>query len=319
MKVGVIGFGSIGARHCQNLLKLGINDITLFREFGSGNDLCLNEVYDFAEFLKLQLDFIIISNPTAFHYKYLKTILQRNINVLIEKPVASNYIDYENIKSELKEYTGFSMVAYNMRFHPVIKDTKMLLEDKSLGQVYSARFFVGQYLPDWRPNTNYSKSYSAINEMGGGVVLDLSHEIDMARYFFGNVKGQFHSISTKVSDLEINTEDIAEIHYQSESKVIISLHLDYLVRGYSRYFEIIGEKSRLLGDLTKNTLSVIGDKNEVILFKDYPEFNRNDMYSNLIAFYIENYQSGKNVQPNLNDGLETLKVALMSKNEKYEN
>lgn len=314
MKVGLIGFGSIGKRHCWNLMDQGVNDITLFREFGSGNALNLEEIYDFDAFLNKPFDFIIISNPTAFHHKYLKPILTKNINVFIEKPVVSNWSEYEEIKKKAIEYSGFSLVAYNMRFHPVVKKVKELLDQQFIGQVYSARFFVGQYLPDWRPDTDYRKSYSSIKEMGGGVILDLSHEIDMARFFFGNAGKNFHAISTKISNLEINTEDIAEIHYQSESEVIVSLHLDYLVRGYSRYFEIIGEKARIIGDLSKNTLNIIGDKNETILSESFSEFDRNKMYVDLITYYLENFKSGKEVQLNLNYGLETLKIALMTKN-----
>lgn len=319
MVVGVIGFGSIGKRHCLNLLELGIKNIILFRETGSGNDLNLEEIYDFDIFLNRPFDFIIISNPTSLHYKYLKIILEKNINVFIEKPVVSNWFEYEAIKEFTKEYSGFSMVAYNMRFHPVVMKVKELLDQKHIGKVYSARFFVGQYLPDWRPNTDYRTSYSSINEMGGGVILDLSHEIDMARFLFGEVERNFHAISTKISNLEIDTEDIAEIHYQSETKVIVSLHLDYLVRGYSRYFEIIGEKARIFGDFSNNTLQVIGDKNELIINENFSEFDRNKMYLDLMTFYIENYKLGKQVKLNLNDGLETLKIALMTKNNQYEN
>jgi predicted dehydrogenase len=319
MLVGVIGYGSIGKRHCRNLIDNGIENITLFRESGSGNDLNLEEIYDFDTFLNITFDFIIISNPTSLHFKYLKILLEKNINVFIEKPIVSNWLEYEAVKELVKNYSGFSMVAYNMRFHPVVMKVKNILEQNQIGKVYSTRFFVGQYLPDWRPNTDYRKSYSSINEMGGGVILDLSHEIDMARFLFGEVKSCFHAISTKISNLEIDTEDIAEIHYKSESNVIVSIHLDYLVRGYSRHFEIIGENARIIGDLSNNSLKVIGYKNKLILDETFSDFDRNNMYFDLISYYLENFKSDNQVQLNLNDGLETLKIALMTKKYRNEN
>jgi predicted dehydrogenase len=206
------------------------------------------------------------------------------------------------------------MVAYNMRFHPVTKRVKEILKKNTLGKVYSARFFVGQYLPDWRPDIDYRKSYSSKKELGGGVVLDLSHEIDLARFFFGNVESNFHGISQKVSNLEINTEDLAEVHYISESNTLVSIHMDYLVQGYSRHFEIIGEKASVFGDFYNNTVMVVGKNNTIIEKVSYENFSRNSMYVELMESYIRSYGKNRKSPIDIYDGLEILKIALMIKN-----
>jgi predicted dehydrogenase len=320
LKVCVIGFGSIGKRHCQNLKRIGVHDITLFRETGKGNDFGFQEIYNEDELFSSEFDFFILSNPTALHYKFLEKLIPKQSNILVEKPIVATWEEFNQLELLLKNYSGIGMCAYNLRFHPCIQKAKEILEDRTLGKTYSARFFVGQYLPDWRPNTDYRTSYSSSNVLGGGVVLDLIHEIDLANYLCGFVKKNFHSIVGKLSDLEIETEDLAEIHYQSSKDVFVSIHMDYLVQGYSRYFEIICEKGRLICDLFKNEIQIIKAKNEVTNKFTFGDFDRNDMYLSLMEYYIKRYLEKISPTPSLIDGLDSLKTALRAKtnSNKYE-
>jgi predicted dehydrogenase len=149
--------------------------------------------------------------------------------------------------------------------------------------------------------------------MGGGVVLDLSHEIDLAFLFFGSVKSHFHSICSKVSDLEISAEDLAEIHYVSASNTVVSIHLDYLTRGYSRYFEITTEAATIIADFKTNKLTVRGDKNEILHELTYESFNRNDMYISLVHYYLDCLRSNIAPSPGFSEALEVLKISLSAK------
>lgn len=315
LKIGVIGFGSIGKRHCANLLELGVKDIVLLRDKSKGNDYGLEEIYNIDDFFLYNFDFVIISNPTAFHFDFLKPLINRNQNLIVEKPIAATENEYFQLKELLKSYQGHGLCAYNLRFHPAIKKVKELLDIGKAGRIYSARFFVGQYLPDWRPNTNYRDSYSSKSELGGGVILDLSHEIDLAYYLFGEVKSNFHSITTKLSNLDINTEDISEVHYQTENNSIISIHLDYLVQGYSRHFEVIGETAQINCDLFTNEIKVIGKNNEIIEIYNFDNFTRNDMYIEMLKYYLNHFKEYQILTPNLLDGLYTLKIALGMKHQ----
>jgi predicted dehydrogenase len=313
MKVGIIGFGSIGKRHCTNLITLGINDITLFREMGSGNEFGLPETSSLDDFLQKDFDFVIITNPTSEHFRYLKYFINKNLNILVEKPIAAALNEYNELSDMLSDYKGIGFCAYNMRFHPIVKQVNYWLNNMTFGSVYSARFFVGQYLPDWRPQMDYRKSYSASSEMGGGAVLDLSHEIDLAFLFFGSVKSHFHSICSKVSNLEISAEDLAEIHYVSASNTVVSIHLDYLTRGYSRYFEITTEAATIRADFKTNKLTVNGDKNEILHELTYESFNRNDMYFSLVHYYLDCLSSNITPSPGFREALEVLKISLSAK------
>jgi predicted dehydrogenase len=313
LKVGVIGFGSIGSRHCDNLVRLGIMDITLFREKGRENQQGFKEVYSFQEFLSGNYDFIILANPTALHYKFLAKLIPGQINLLVEKPLLATKEEYIQLKPTLQKYKAIGMCAYNLRFHPCIIKLKEILDNNALGKIYSARLFVGQYLPDWHPEKDYRNTYSAVKMLGGGVVLDLIHEIDLANFLFGPVKEHFHAIVGKVSDLEIETEDLVEIHYKSYKNAYVSIHMDYLVKGYSRYTEIIAEKGRIYCDLFNNEIKSTAEGNKVIQAYSFPGFKRNDMYLSMLEYYIRNIEEKTYPSPSLKDGLTSPKVALRTK------
>lgn len=313
MKIGLIGFGSIGKRHVENLIKLGFKDITLLRVKGRSNELKLNELFIESEFLNIHFDFIIISNPPSKHFYFIKKLVLLQRNFIVEKPLVHLIEEVKELKYVLKDYNGLDFCAFNLRFHPAVKKVKELLNNKIIGKIYSARFFVGQNLIDWRPDSDYKESYSAKINLGGGVILDLIHEIDLAQFYFGKEKKHFHSIVDKLSTLRIETEDIAEIHYKSEQDVIVSIHLDYLVKGYSRYFEIIGENGRIVCDIFKPSVTIIGQKNKIIEKIKFINFKKNDMYVDLIKYFITCLKKNENPTPSLSDAIHPLETAIKAK------
>lgn len=308
MRFGIIGYGSIGKRHVNNLISLGFNRIILFRSISNDNEYSLTETNDLDQFLNSGLDAVILANPTSLHAKYLHKILIKNINVLVEKPIISSNQEYKEIKSLLKKYKGIGMTGYNMRYHPCVSTVKNIIKEKTLGKIFSARFFVGQYLPDWRPKMDYSKSYSSRKKMGGGVLFDLVHEIDLALYLTGIPTGEILSKVGKVSKLSIDSEDMAEILYSTNDNKFISIHLDYLSKKYKRYIEIIGKNGNLYADLHDNKVSWFNLKNQKQ--KKFPSFSKNDMYLNLISDFIKCIQRKIDTKINLEDGLISNQIAL---------
>lgn len=312
MKVGLSGFGSIGNRHVSNLLRLGIRDIILFREKGKGNSLGLTEVYDYSQFADSDRDYFIICNPTSNHLSKIEPLLTRNRNVLVEKPLVGNEEECNKVETLLKKYSGKGMVAYNMRFHPCLKRIKEICGSGMLGKTYSVRFYVGQYLPDWRPGQEYSKGVSALKSLGGGVILELIHEIDMAVFLFGNPDSGIQSLAGKVSDLEIETEDISEIIFRTSSGTIVSVHQDYLSRDYRRTIEILAAEGSLFCDLKTATIKITGPSGKIIL-DEAITFERNDMYLSLIRYYTDCIETGKRPSPDLEESFASLRIALEAK------
>jgi predicted dehydrogenase len=267
-------------------------------------------------FLDARPDAVIIANPTKMHVEYITQILPRNIHILVEKPLVANIEELQLLQDQLVNYTGIGMTAYNMHFHPCVRFAKKILGKEKLGKIYSARFFVGQYLPDWRPDADYSKSYSASREMGGGVLFDLIHEIDLACFLVGEPVGRISCQVDKVSDLQIETEDLAELLYRTDDNSFVSIHLDYLTRGYQRYIEIIGSQSSLWADLFSNKVTVTSESGEAEE-KFFPEFSKNDMYLDMLSGFI-NCINKKNTPPaSLQYGLISNQISINIRNEFY--
>jgi len=285
MRFGVIGYGSIGKRHVQNLLSMGQGDIILLRSKGSGNELGLPQLQTLEELLTTAPDAVILSNPPSMHYKFLSTLVPKNVNLLVEKPLVSKASDLQDLRGLLLNFTGHGMAAFNMRFHPVVIKTQEWLMADRIGHIYSARFHVGQFLPDWRPNQDYRESYSSSYKMGGGVIMDLIHEIDLAAYLVGLPGEAVSSRINKSSKLEINTEDLVEILYITKDGAMVSIHLDYLTHGYRRYFELVGSKASLSADLFENRIKLT-KRGGIIEEVEFQEFERNEMYISMMQSFI---------------------------------
>ena len=316
MKFGVIGYGSIGKRHVENLISLGYKDIKLLRNVGEGNQHQLPEFNTFSKFAE-DLDAIVLANPTSLHYRYLKLILKKNINVLVEKPLVGSTKDLKLLSRQMENYNAIGMIGYNMRFHPCIIKTQKELMSKKLGRIYSARFFVGQHLPDWRDGAKYYETYSANVKLGGGVLLDLIHEIDLAHYLIGAPSNSIKSEVSKSSSLQISTEDIAEILYRTEENSLVSIHLDYLTRGYKRYIEIIAERGTIFTNLhsKKFNITIEGNKRKSTYF---PQFSKNDMYVDLLRSFINAIKNKKETALGLKNGILSNKIALSIREKYYE-
>lgn len=310
MRLGIIGFGSIGKRHCRNLIHHGIDNIGLLRHQASGNEFNLSEFTDESEFWKMEWDAIIITNRTSDHFKTLLNAKKTAKPIFIEKPVCRTREELSILRREFSGRENSVMTGMNLRFHPLIQEAKKAIDDNECGNLYSARFFVGQYLPDWRPHSDFRKSYSAHRDLGGGVVLDLIHELDLATYLCGFPVAPIHAIVDQVSDLDIEVEDVAEIIYKSSKNVVVSIHLDYLRRGYERTFSLYGSHGSFKGDLGATSSQLFGEKGEVLRSRTNPSYERNEMYNLEISDFISKTQSNEAFSPNLKDGLDVLDLAL---------
>jgi predicted dehydrogenase len=153
------------------------------------------------------------------------------------------------------------MLGFNLRFHPCLQKIKDILDEGKIGRTISAKAEVGQYLPDWHPSEDYRKSYSAQKALGGGIILDAIHEIDYVRWFLGDVSEVF-CYADKLSHLEIDTEDIAEILLRFKSKAIGNIHMDYVQRVYNRKCEIVGDEGTVTWNFSDNIVRLYTAKSK---------------------------------------------------------
>ena len=218
MKVLIIGYGSIGKRHDEVLssfseidsidivTKQNIVDRTIYKS--------IQEVENISQY-----DYFIIASETNKHYKqlvYLDSHIKNKI-IFCEKPLFES-------KKKLKILNNEIYIGYVLRFHPLLQKLKDFLQNE---KVVNVNVKCGQYLPTWRPNSDYKKSYSSKKDEGGGVLLDLSHEIDYVQWLFGKIE-DIKSYQVKVSDLEIDSDDLTVVLGRTKQDVIVNISIDYI-------------------------------------------------------------------------------------------
>ncbi len=285
MKVLIIGFGSIGKRHfsiIKNNFKFAKIFILSRRNLnirGAKVNKNINEIKN------IKFNYIIIANETSQHYSTLKYLEEnfKNTKILIEKPLFHKYI---NLKSKNKIFIG-----YNLRFHPGVILFKKLIKNQS---IFNIKVIANSYLPNWRKN-DYSQSYSANSKKGGGVILDLSHEIDLAMWIFGNIK-IVNCYQGKISNLQISSEDYLKI-FGKIKKSNFYLELSYFSKNETRSIQVDTNKNSILLNLKKNYLKIDNKKSKIFKYsmdKSYLDMHKAIIY-NKNSDCLCSYEKGKKI------------------------
>lgn len=322
MNVLVAGYGAIGKRHLGNLLKIdAIEKIFIYtslKQLPEDLSIAAQRKIEFIDTLapfygisypnlngdSLEINFAIIANET---YKHLDTAIylaERGINLFIEKPISHSLEKIDIFKTVIKKNKIKVFVGYNLRFLGAIKYIKEQLSNGIIGDIYFAKIEVGQYLPTWRSNIDYRKSYSAFSERGGGVTLDLSHEIDYMRYLFGE-PFCWKVITAKVSKLEISSDDIFEGLYRYNTNFICNVHMDYLQKNRKREIRIEGSEGAIKCDFVKKNIKIIKNNVETIIDDD-TKFDISKTYIDEINHFVKVIKENKETDITLEDGIKAL-------------
>lgn len=286
MKVLIVGFGSIGKRHFEILNKLDeIKEIHIVTKQEP------KDVISFKELNKITnltfYDYFIISSETVKHYEQLKYICSRvdNKRILVEKPLYNK--THDEINSTNKIFT-----AYNLRFHPILQKLSDMLKNE---EVYYVNIICGQYLPTWRPTQDYRRSYSASLKQGGGVLRDLSHELDYATWIFGDIVN-IEAINTKISDLEIHSDDLFTAIAFTQKRTVLNITMDYISKTPIRRLIIHTEHKTIEADVINNSI-VMHDKNahreEISLEKIESNHSYSKMHEAILSNHYEQLCSFK--------------------------
>ena len=320
----LVGRGSIGTRHLNNLKFLSYNNIialsetpikTKDEEYKAKYDI--ETLYSIDDVKKVNPDVFIIAAPTAKHLEFANTAVKMGCHIFMEKPISHNMTGIEELKNGLYEKNLVFFLANNFRFHPAVIKIKKLIEDNTFGDIYFARIMAGQYLPDWHPREDYRNSYSAKDELGGGVVLTLQHEIDYAYWLFGEFKS-IKSFTKKISNLEIDVEDIATIIIETDNGPLIEIHLDYLQRPSKRTIQIQGTQGSIdytFGDTYLQFYDFNRQEYRNILnLKDY---DNNQMYIDEMRHFMKCITDGEEPKNSIDDAIYVLNACLEIKKEGY--
>lgn len=288
MKIIFFGLGSIGLRHAQILKKFKNCRLYAYRTFKGQvkNNLGIEEVTDFRAIQKIKPDVAFITNPTSLHLPTAIDCARLKINLFIEKPLCHTTHDLNKLLKIVSSSKLTTYVAYVFRFHPVIKALKNYTQ--SLHFLHM-RITAASYLPDWRPQTDHLKSYSARQKMGGGVLLDLSHELDYAQYLLGEIKeikGEFG----RRSHVTVDAEDYADIFIQTP-RGPANIHLDFLSHFHQRQVQLDFKEKVVVADLLADTIKEFRNNRlvKVICFKD----GLKEAYKEQIRYFLKNIHNKK--------------------------
>ena len=314
MKFLIAGFGSIGRRHFHNLLKLGQEDILFYHT--SKSQLPDGEFKGFAieKDLSVALNHrpqaVIVANPTAMHLDVAIPSAKSGCHILLEKPISNSLEQVNILQSAAQETGGHILVGFQFRFHPGLQKAKQLLNSGGIGQPISAIAHWGEYLPDWHPWEDYKKSYSARSDLGGGVVLTLSHPFDYLRWLLGEVR----SVSGRIQNtgkLELNVEDLADIDLEFTNGVKGSVHLDYLEKPAAHWLEIVCSNGKLHFDAITGLLVVSSSKRDRQQQVPVPAgFERNDLFLAEMSHLIDVAKGNAKPVCTLDDGIRALQICL---------
>ena len=260
-KIAFVGLGSIATRHLKNVAAFLSNrgdvySIGLYRSqmraLPEELQSLVSEVYLYADEIPAdrQYDVVFVTNPTSMHYETLEKFCKNTKSFFIEKPVFDSTSVDETIFERLKGIKSY--VACPLRYNAVLQ---YVHENVNPKEVIAARAISSSYLPDWRPGQDYRKTYSAHRELGGGVGIDLIHEWDYLTWLFGFPQ-ECQSIQSKISDLEIDSDDIA-IYIAKNGNMTMELHLDYFGRGTVRTLDLFTKEDTIHCDLIAGTVDYL--------------------------------------------------------------
>jgi predicted dehydrogenase len=308
----VVGGGSIGRRHLSNLRQLGVSNLRVCdpnpdRLAYIWEHYQAASVANMDEGLGSNPDMVLICTPPACHAVQTLQAVRAGVPVFVEKPVSHSMQNLHELLAEERKSKLPVQVGYNLRFHPPIQKLKELVEKEAVGKILWGRVESGSYLPDWRPWQDYRDSYTAIRKLGGGIILDGSHELDYVSWLFG-APVELACMAGKVSKLEIDVEDCATVLLRFSNGSQLDVHVDFMERFYSRGCVLAGENGNLQWDFKSNTVHVqgCGEEPREISF----DCDVNQMYLSELLHFMECIENGTRPVVNLDDGILTLRIAL---------
>ena len=244
----VVGMGSIGRRHARLLGDLDLDVAVVSRHAA---DVARRYPSLDAALRHERPNYVVIANETAAHLPTLTRLAESGYagTVLVEKPL------FDRPAPLPRHRFAGCYVGYNLRFHPVLREIARLLSDDP---AISAQIYVGQYLPDWRPDRDYRESSSASRVAGGGVLRDLSHELDYMTWLFGPCR-RVAALGGHFSRLAIDSDDVQALLLSFARCPVATAQLNYLDRPGGRSITINTGRRTIRADLRRGTLQIDGE------------------------------------------------------------
>lgn len=325
MKFLIAGLGSIGRRHFRNLIALGEKDIVLLRTRKAtlpDDELSGYPVEtDLQEALtKHQPDAVIVANPTSMHLDVAIPAAEAGCHLLLEKPVSHSLESLDVLQNAAQKSGSRILVGFQFRYHPTLNKTRELIQSNVIGKLLTVHAHWGEYLPQWHPWEDYRQSYAARSDLGGGVIVTLTHPLDYLRYLLGDVEALW-SFNGHISPLELDVEDVAEIGLKFANGAVGGVHVNYFQRPPVHRLEIVGTNGTLRWDNADGILHLYQTSASFGSFSDTPPaavmesfsppegFERNQLFIAQTRHFMEIVRGEKDPVCTLEDGIQALRLA----------
>lgn len=286
----VIGAGSIGERHIGILQSLGYQNIHVYRQrMLPLRTIQPDSVHCFSDFHAIDVIkpyAAVICTPTAQHLAQAGECVTRGIHVLVEKPLAATFEGLKTLKETANQTKSLVQVAYMLRYHPLMQQLKALISENRFGNLLSFSTYWGEYLPNWHPWEDYRNSYAAKRELGGGVALTLSHDLDIVSWLVGELPIRWQRSYNYRSELEVDVESGASFLLDYANGITGVVQLNYYQKIPKRTYELVFDNAFVTFDYFQNTI-IIQTVNGTETIKE-PRFERNEMFRRQTVDFLHN-------------------------------
>jgi len=308
--LAIVGLGSIGRRHLRLISEIrpDIKIIVVRSGHGSACDeekMAVKITDSIGDAIKEGIQAAIISSPATLHLKQSLELAKNGIHLLIEKPISHTSDRVKELLKIVNENRITTMVGYVLRYDLGAMKFKNWLDNKVKGKILHARIECGSYLPDWRPDQDYRKTVSALPELGGGVLLELSHELDYLHWFFGNpvdVQAQIRNSGT----LDINVEDQADLLITSKQGYPITVQIDFNRRHIERKCKVLTTEGELIWDAVNKNVTWKGVNKEQSKYEYNNE--RNSIYRKQLEVFFDCIENDNDPIVTVKDGINVISL-----------
>jgi predicted dehydrogenase len=313
----VVGLGSIGVRHVNNLYTLGVRELGVVRtrNLPPPGEIAARDItvfHDLDVALAQKFDLVVVANPTSLHMETLVKAFKAGAHVYVEKPVAHTEQCLSELSSCRMPGEPKVLVGCQLRMHPGLRKISEWINQNKLGKIYSVQVDLGEYLPDWHPWEDYRQSYAALADYGGGVILTLIHELDYLQWLFGKPESVF-AIGGHRTSLEITAEDTALITFETQQGVCIQLRMDYWRKPPVRRMSIVAEEALVDWDYYARTTTLKQGGQILDEMELSPTWDRNELFISMMREFLENLSGESTPRVTLQDGIDALVTALAAK------
>jgi predicted dehydrogenase len=301
VKLAVVGLGSIGRRHALNAIAMGHEVVGFDPEAELPPGIHRAASIDEAV---AEVDAVVIASPSSLHAEQALLALSLGRHTLIEKPLALTAQEATPVVEAAARTEAICSVAMNLRFHPGVLALRKLLGAGVLGVPHFVQASFGYDLRRWRPETDYRKSYSAHAALGGGILLDAVHELDYLVWLLGPVESLTAELG-RVSELEIDVEDLALLTLRFTSGALGAVDLNYIEPAYRRGCTIVGTEAVASWDWMAAKISIRHEEEDRELDV---AFDVADSYKALLEDFTTAALSNGTPRTPVEEGLTTLRV-----------